>query len=170
MAQIAPRDTGGLHRMVYILAATAFILVAVVAFRTASPSRALAIAGGAGLILLGALFYLADGERDAPPAIDPGQLALSGLKMTADRYGHQLTGDIANRSPRRLGTMTLRVTYRTCPTPEACLIHGEESHEIFMGTAAGRTGHFSVLLGKGELAEKTGASWVVSISAASADF
>lgn len=156
--------------MPYLLAAAAFIVVSVLAFKSASPARALAIAGAFGVAILAGLYMLANAPDREPPTIETSLLTLADARMSSDRYGHQLTGRVTNGSQRRLGTITLRVTYRDCPAEGECRVTGEESHEIFMALVPKLSGGFSIRLRESELAEKTGANWQVSIAAARADF
>ena len=72
-----------------------------------------------------------------------GELALSDVAITQDRYGEQLSGRVTNASARRLGTLTLTVTYKECVAGGACRVLGEESPRLFLALPPGQTNGFS---------------------------
>src|SRR6478672_10132284 len=104
--------------MGFLFAAAVVLLIAALVLHSAHPKRALAIAalGVAGLAV-GVVLFLVD----------------------HDRYGAQLSGRVSNTSERRLGTLTLTVTYKECAPGGACRVLGEESPRLFLALPPGQT-------------------------------
>ncbi|MBX9739524.1 MAG: hypothetical protein K2X62_05615 [Beijerinckiaceae bacterium] len=158
--------------MGWFLAAAVFLLTTAFVFRTSSPRNAFLIAACALLSIIAALvlFVTDDGGHGPRKTIPASGLTLSDVRLTTDRYGHQLTGRIANGTDRRLGTVTLKVTFRACPQPEACNEVGSESASVFMALPAGQTGGFSVLLARAGPLAKPDLLWNAEVVDAVADF
>lgn len=159
--------------MGWFLAAAVFLLTAALALRSSSPGKAIAIAISAVVAVLVALglFLLGDPESDRRATIVPAeQIALSDTKTTSDRYGHQLSGMILNRSARRLGTVTLRVTYRDCPSPQACVDVGSETQRVFLALPPGQATTFSVALTRAGATARNDLTWSAVVVDGAADF
>ncbi len=155
-----------------LFAAAVVLLIAALVLRSAHPKRALAVAiAGVLGALAGLLLFLTDHDRHAgPAAIAPAELALSDVVLTQDRYGPQLSGHLRNGSARRLGTLMLTVTYKSCTPDGACKILGEESPRLFLALPPGQTSGFSTLLTKAALMEQPGVAWDCTIASAQSDF
>lgn len=157
--------------MGFLFAAAVVLLIAALVLHSAHPKRALAIAGvGVAGALAGVAMLLMDTDKNASPAIPVGELALADLAITHDRYGAQLSGRVSNASARRLGTLTLTVTYKECTPEGACRVLGEESPRLFLALPPEQTNGFSVLLTQGALAARRGVSWDCVIASAHSDF
>lgn len=154
-----------------LLVAAVVLLIAALVLRSAHPNRALAIAlvGIVGAFGAGALFLL-DREPPAPASIDAAALALSDTRVEQDRYGRQLAGQIHNSSKLRLGTLTLKVTYKECAPEGACRVLDEEHPRLFLALPPEQTKGFSVLLAKAALLDQPHVSWECAIDSAQADF
>ncbi|MDB5546152.1 MAG: hypothetical protein JWO64_3301 [Hyphomicrobiales bacterium] len=157
--------------MGFLFAAAVVLLIAALVLHSAHPKRAMAIAAiGVAGALAGVVLLLIDPDRDAPAAIPVSELALADVAITHDRYGAQLSGRVSNASARRLGTLTLTVTYKECATGGACRVLGEESPRLFLALPPGQTNGFSILLTQGALAAKPGVTWDCVIASAHSDF
>jgi hypothetical protein len=97
-------------------------------------------------------------------------LTLRDVALTQDRYGPQLSGHVSNGSARRLGTLTLTVTYRQCAPDGACRTLGTETPRLFLALPPGQTGGFSTLLTQGAFMALPGIAWDCTIAAAQTDF
>ena len=154
-----------------LFAAAVVLFIAALALRSAHPQRALVIGclGLAGAATALALF-LTDRDRDAPAPIATTELTLSDVALSTDRYGSQLTGHVRNGSARRLGTLTLTITYRQCAPDGTCKILGTETPRLFLALPPGQTGSFSTLLTQGALFALPGVTWDCAIASARTDF
>jgi len=154
-----------------LFAAAVVLLIAALVLHSAHPRRAFVVAlfglvgGAAGLILV-----LIDRDRDAPALIATTDLTLRDVALTQDRYGPQLSGHVSNGSARRLGTLTLTVTYRQCAPDGACRTLGTETPRLFLALPPGQTGGFSTLLTQGAFMALPGIAWDCTIAAAQTDF
>jgi len=154
-----------------LLVAAVVLLVAALVLRSAHPNRALLVAGVAiAGAVAGLVLYLVDRDRDAPAAIALSELSLSDVRITQDRYGQQLSGAVHNGSTKRLGTLTLKVSFKRCAPEGACENLGEESPRIFLALPPGQTNGFSILLTKAAVIEQPGVSWDCVIAGAQTDF
>jgi hypothetical protein len=157
--------------MGFLFAAAVVLLIAALVLHSAHPKRALAIAAvGIAGALAGVVLLLTDTEREAPASIPIAELSLADVAVSQDRYGAQLSGHVSNASARRLGTLTLTVTYKECAPEGACRVLGEESPRLFLALPPGQTSGFSVLLTKEALAARPGVSWECVIASAQSDF
>ncbi len=156
--------------MVWLFLAAVTLLIAALALRAKSPGRAIAVAAIALLTGLGALVFLL-AEQDTPPAVIAAEeLTLADVVLSSDRYGHQLSGRVTNRSARRLGTLALTITFKECPAQTPCRELGKETVRLFLALPPGQTGGFSALLSQGALADRASVSWDCAVTGANADF
>lgn len=158
--------------MGWFLAAAVFLLTTSFVLRTSSPRNALLIAACALLSIVAALvLFITEESNDKPGrSIPPASIALNDARLTSDRYGHQLTGRITNNADRRLGTVTLKLTFRECPQPEACRDVGSETASVFMALPPGQSGGFSLLLSRAGPLARPDLQWSAEVADAVADF
>lgn len=157
--------------MGFLFAAAVVLLIAALVLHSAHPRRALVVAligvaGGA----VGLVLYLVDRNREGPAAIAATDLSLSDVALTQDRYGPQLTGRVRNDSARRLGTLTLTVSYRQCTPDGACRALGTETPRLFLALPPGQTSGFSTLLTSAAFVALPGLQWECTIAEAQSDF
>ena len=81
-----------------------------------------------------------------------------------------MSGRVRNSSLRRLGTLTLNVTYRQCTPDGDCKVLGTESPRLFLALASGQSDGFSTLLTQHALIALPGVAWDCAIASAQSDF
>lgn len=157
--------------MAFLFAAAVLLLIAALVLRSAHPKRALAAAAiGVVGALAGVVLFLVDHGPEGPAAIPASELTLSDLAITRDRYGDQLSGEVRNGSSRRLGTLTLTITYKECAPEGACHVLDEEKPRVFMALPSGQSNRFSILLTKAAATARPGVTWECVITSAQSDF
>jgi hypothetical protein len=157
--------------MGWLLAAAVFLLSVAFVLRSKSPKRAIAIAIAAILAVIGAIgILLFDTEATGPARIAVQDLALTSVRISSDRYGGQLIGRVTNNSTKRLGTMTLLVTFKECAAEKDCRTLFTQSPRVFLALPAGQTGSFSVLLAEDLPTDRPDVKWDCTIAEATVDF
>lgn len=158
--------------MGWFLAAAVFLLTTSFVLRTSSPRNALLIAACALLLIVAALvvFITDHGGQTSRRSIAATNVILNDARLTSDRYGHQLTGRITNTADRRLGTVTLKITFRECPQADACRDVGSETSSVFMALPPGQSGGFSALIARAGALARPDLQWSAEVTEAVADF
>jgi len=84
--------------------------------------------------------YEAKRERELS-AISASQLVFSNLRLADEGYGWRVTGNVLNRSPHPIRSMTLRVYLQECPSAtsqQGCITTGQDDARFYVEVPAGQ--------------------------------
>lgn len=84
--------------------------------------------------------YKAERQRQLT-TIQASQLAFTDLRLSDEGYGWRVTGNVLNRSPYPIRSLTLRVYLQECPSAESqqgCITTGQDDARFYVEVPAGQ--------------------------------
>jgi hypothetical protein len=109
---------------------------------------------GAAIAIFWLLAEKADDARDAEraralSAIPASQITFTNLQLDQQAYGWRVTGNVLNRSPYPIRTITLRVFLRECPSAtsdQGCITTGQDDARFYVEVPAGQARQLNTTL------------------------
>lgn len=116
--------------------------------------------------------YRAERQRELS-AISASQITFSNLQLSDENYGWRVTGNVLNRSPHGIRSLTLRVYLQECPsstTDRGCIITGQDDAHFYVDVPAGQARQLDTSLQLANAATLgRGWSWQYAVTQIEAD-